>query len=248
MTESPSAAADSFLVGETLRVYARYQTEFVEALNLCPWARRASSEGQVDVQVALQQQLDMAPVLTAISALTADHRTEIGLLLFPRLDVTREQFERWVSQIVTADGLRMDLRSPAFALAAFHPQAKADTSQAERLVPFVRRTPDPTIQLVRISALERVRKGDIGGTHYFDLNAFDMSVPATMIALLGGSQESLRERISNVNLKALERFGMQRASDLLDDIAADRARVHQAYQRLLSHPVPPTRGQGEVCD
>ena len=59
-----------------------------------------------------------------------------------------------------------------FAMAAFHPDAAADLDDPERLIPFLRRTPDPTIQLVRQEALERVRGRHPQGTAFVDPQLF----------------------------------------------------------------------------
>ncbi len=56
-----------------------------------------------------------------------------------------------------------------FAMAEFHPDAPAVLAPAGAFTSFVRRTPDPTLQLVRQSALARVRRGSgNSGSNYFD--------------------------------------------------------------------------------
>jgi hypothetical protein len=50
--------------------------------------------------------------------------------------------------------------APSFFIAAFHPAAPVTFSTPPQLVSFVRRTPDPTLQLVRASALRRVTGED----------------------------------------------------------------------------------------
>jgi hypothetical protein len=118
------------------------------------------------------------------------------LLIFPRIQLSRSAFQRFVSNIIEADAKRHGTRSSPFALAAFHPDASLDLGNADRLVPFLRRSPDPTIQVVRISALERVRGDEIAGTQYVDLRRFRLED-------LPSAERTLRDRIGEHNLQTL---------------------------------------------
>ena len=126
LLRSPVNMDDAALHREAVRLYRRYQSEIVEALTLCPWAERARLEGQVREEVVLASELDAEPVLAAIDVLARDGSVQIGLVLFPRLRVRFETFERFVSQIVTKDAERRELGTAPFALAAFHPDARVD--------------------------------------------------------------------------------------------------------------------------
>lgn len=219
-------------IRETLRLYTRYQTELVEDLNLCPWARRARLNEQVRVQVQLQVDTSETESLEQISLWASRSDVEIGLLIFPRIGLGRREFERFVAGLVRADAARLGLSSPRFALAAFHPDAHADTASAERLVPYWRRTPDPTIQLVLMSALERVRHGDTGGTGYFDLSQIDLHDPKSAASLFAPARESLRERVALANQKTLEDLGASaveaRFTDILEDHRRTRLKLEAA--------------------
>lgn len=83
--------------------------------------------------------------------------------------------------------------------------------------------PDPTIQLVRISALERVRQGSAEGTSFFDPAAFDFSNPPPK------KSASLRERVAGANLRTIERVGVEQAEQILQRIFNDR---DETYRRL----------------
>jgi hypothetical protein len=201
---------------EALRLYRRYQLELVEALNLCPWAERARLDGHVTERVLLQPFDAVRESLQVIDELTPLAHVEIGLIIFAGLRCSRTAFERQVAALIDRDRQRSTLTSPAFACAAFHPDATAITTHAERLVPFLRRSPDPTIQLVRVSALERVRKGFSEGTHFFDPMQFNLKQPPPKREL------PLRERIARANLQTLQRVGLDRAEAILQDIFEDR--------------------------
>jgi hypothetical protein len=214
----PDSAGDRARISEALRIYRRYQLEFVEALNLCPWAERARLDGHVAERVLLEPQDFVAESLRVIDELSPLKEIEIGLIIFAGYRCPRATFERQVAAMIDADAERgrATLSSPAFACAAFHPEATPITSHAERLVPFLRRSPDPTIQLVRVTALERVRKGFSEGTHFFDPMQINLKQPPPKREL------PLRERIAKANLDTIEQIGLVRAEAILSDIFADR--------------------------
>jgi hypothetical protein len=213
---------------EAVRLYRRYQMEIVEACGLCPWAPRARLEGKVRERVLLQRDgRDVSAAVSAIEELVADTDAEIALLIFPRIGLNRTAFERFVAQVQEADARAHPLGGIPFVFAAFHPQAEPDTSDAERLVPFLRRTPDPTIQLLRTAAVDAVRAGAPQGTQFID------------IRLLGEDSVSpppLRERIARANLTTVTRMGVDRMTALLDAIVRDR---EETYRRIEDAPDAP---------
>lgn len=214
---------DSSLEAEAIRLFRRYEEEIVGALKLCPWADRARAENRVKERVLTIRSPEEAAPLEAILNLSKDPEVEIGLLLFPLLEITQPVLERFVSRLVDADAGRRVLGAAPFAMAAFHPDAGADLSSAERLVPFIRRTPDPTIQLVRCESLDKVREGFHEGTQFVDVRA---------LSTLGAPPEStlpLRERIARANLKTVERLGVEEIERRLTAIRKDR---DQTYSRL----------------
>jgi hypothetical protein len=113
-------------------------------------------------------------------------------------------------------------------MATFHPDAEADVASGERFIPFVRRTPDPTIQLVRFELLERARARHPSGTEFVDIRFLD---PRGLSQ--GPAPPSLRERIAEQNLLQAQHFGVERLEALLSDIRDDRNR---SYAKLAGAP------------
>jgi hypothetical protein len=143
---------DSALAAEALRLNARYVEEVVIGWGLCPWAARAWSDGQVTQRVFTGAETDVAPVAAFIDELVAKPDAAIGLAIFPRAACTVGAWERFAEQVRRA--------RREFLAAAFHPDyapPERGALDAARLVPFIRRTPDPTLQLVRASLLESLR-------------------------------------------------------------------------------------------
>ena len=164
---SAAAAAPAALVLEALRVNARYVEEVVIGWGLCPWAARAWNDGQVTQRVFTDAEPDAAPVAAFIDELGAKPDAAIGLAIFPRVACTVGAWERFAERVRRA--------RREFLAAAFHPEyappeyappeyalpangaPEGGAMDPARLVSFIRRTPDPTLQLVRASLLENLR-------------------------------------------------------------------------------------------
>jgi hypothetical protein len=190
-----------------LRINARYLTEFVEAYNVCPFARGARENGAVERRVVTDERV--APSL--IDELALREQVIIGLLIFPRFAGGFEAF----------DALTATLRDPkgAFALAPFHPDAPYGTESPARMMMFFRRAPDPTIQLVRFSALDAVKGARP------DKFLFDWSAAAFAELERRKTTQAPSERIAQDNFDTAH----TRFDDLqvvLADIRADRARSY----------------------
>lgn len=222
---------DARFKAEAARVYGRYATEFIEALRLCPWAERSRAEGHTEERYLTGSEPDDAATLEAIGALAATDSVEVGLVIFPELALERADFERWVSRIREADVARARPGRAPFAIAAFHPDAEPRTDTPYRLVPFIRRAPDPLIQCIRVSILDAMRKGE-HGTNYVDPNGKDLM---EVWKALQNRKPPLHERVAETNLETLTEFGVEHARAMLDEILDDRDRSYAPFG------VPPRR-------
>jgi len=150
------------LRSEALRLNDRYLHEVVVAYNLCPWAERALGAGEVRRQVivdATPAPEGVLPFIDELEDAAAAPAPAIGLVLFPRCGLAQPAFDRFTEAVRRADRARRRAgQPPAFMLAAFHPGGAESFDGAPQLVSFVRRTPDPTIQLVRASLIDRLRE------------------------------------------------------------------------------------------
>ena len=160
---------------EALRLFHRYEEEVVLTYGLCPWAEPSRRNGTMRERVLLQTDESTKPSLAALASLDADESAEVAVLIYPRIGLGFTAFERFVASVRDEDAPMHPLGGIPFAMAAFHPDARADRSTAERLIPFLRRTPDPTIQIVRSAVLERVRSGAPQGTSFVDPATFDIA-------------------------------------------------------------------------
>jgi hypothetical protein len=203
-------------------LHRRYQTEIVEAYRLCPWAERAIADGRVREAVILQDGSGaVEPSLAAIDSWIDDPTADVAFAIYPRLALGRQEFHDFAARLRNADTARHELGAVPFVFAAFHPEADADTADPERLIPFLRRTPDPTLQFLRASALDGIRSGASQGTQFLDIASLDA-------ILSGTAQPPLRERVARANLATAERCGIAALRRHLDDIRRDRDETYRA--------------------
>ena len=209
----------------TLEVYERYAIEVVERYGFCPWARASRESGTVALRVDFSTNPDdfseSRRLLEELSRGPSD--VDIALFIYPLIDLDRLRFEDRVRRFrVLAEGGANKL--DAFAMAAFHPSAQADLSHPDRLVPYVRRSPDPTLQLVRKSALSSI-KNLSAGTAFVDVASLSV---AAFRALAAPPDKPVRERIADHNLSTVVEVGVPAIDAVFDDIAAARERAHEA--------------------
>jgi len=211
---------------EAERLHRRYVVEVVEACGLCPWAERARLQGRTRASVLLHRDdAGLEPAVAQLDQWAAERRVDIGFLVFPRLELGRTEFDGFVARLRAAETQRRPPGEPAVVLAAFHPDADADMDDADRLVPFLRRSPDPCVQAIRMSTLKRVRSGAPEGTQFVDVSRLD----ATMDNDAG---PTLRERIAMANRDTVRRMGIEEFSARVEEIHRDRERTYASLADL----------------
>lgn len=207
----------------TQQAYDRYAIEVVERFGFCPWARAAREAGHVVVDVIFSvNHDDFDESLTRLRALSdGPEHIDIALFVYPLLDLDRLRFDDFVRRLRAACEAHLPPLD-AFAMAAFHPSASVDTSHPDRLVPYVRRSPDPTLQLVRNSALSRI-KGLSLGTLFLDVESLSLE---SLTALTQPAPKAVRERIAEQNLATVSALGPATIDAVLEDIFRQREAGH----------------------
>jgi hypothetical protein len=182
----------------------RYLREFVEALELCPFARKCRETGRLARRV-LRGERPSEATAGAVRELelTSEEQVEVALLIYPEFAGDVRAFEQF------RDEVRRSLR--LFYCVAFHPALPMDLSDANRAVSFLRRSPDPTLQLVRIATLDRVRSARPAGSVYVDASALS---PDELLEL--ETLPSLSEQIAAANLRTLRRHEPAALAALLE--------------------------------
>jgi len=196
---------------EARRILTRYLVEVVERHELCPWARTARERGELAVGIVWG-----TPSFEAwrgeAARLLAAPATRVAMVVAPELEIARDAFAALRDRVAAA--------LPAAGVAEFHPEAALDLATPARLVRFLRRSPDPLLQLVPLALIDAVRAAPAA------------AALARQAAMLGGhasaARPELADRIAAANHATVTRTHAE-ITAALDDIAADR-RV--AYARV----------------
>ena len=133
---------------EVRRLLDRYIQEIVETFDLCPWARAARTGGELAIGILWRAPSIDAWVDTA-SELLARPTTRVARVVAPELGATPGELREIRGEVAK--------RVTIAGVAEFHPDAPLDAATPARLVPYLRRSPDPMLQLVPHAILASVR-------------------------------------------------------------------------------------------
>ncbi len=188
---------------EVRRVLDRYLVEVIEAYNLCPWARGARQNGELVIAV-LWGTPSADEVCAAAATALATPGMRVAMLVIPEMGALSRDLRGFRDEILK--------RTPA-GIADFHPDGQLDLLTPARLVSFLRRSPDPMLQLVPLSILDAVRTP-----------AFvpDLAQQTAMLDGTHPSTEDIGDKIAALNHATVSRDAAAIGA-CLDDIAADRA-------------------------
>jgi hypothetical protein len=130
---------------EVLRLFDRYLVEVVEEFGLCPWARPARLNGELAVGI-LWGEPEMTEWVESAKELLARPGALVAMVIAPELRGPLRPIRE-----------QMTVAVPSAGVADFYPEAPLDLTTPARLVPYLRRSPDPLLQLVPLSLLSSVR-------------------------------------------------------------------------------------------
>ncbi|HSN97465.1 MAG TPA: hypothetical protein VLS89_04170 [Candidatus Nanopelagicales bacterium] len=225
--EFASHPAAARFAAEVARVHRRYAEEVVARYQLCPFLRdTVSGFGRFCVLLDREPQLET----TLSAAREAD--SAVVHLIFPCVRTPAQRFERFaagfgdklrraVDGAPTVQGIVVPPleSSKAPVLASFHPQMAGDPSNVHRLVGFLRRAPDPFVQLVPPGLSE-------GGT-----------------VLAGGGIEPVEDRSEGLFAR-LRGAGVEEIRAIILAIQADRDAAYAPFLAELGLPTEAPRFGG----
>jgi hypothetical protein len=222
-------------LAEVQRVHGRYLREVVEALNVCPFARRSREQGRVHRPVYFSH--EGAPraerVADDLARLVREHEdAEIILLTFPTGSEhpfwATERFEDFLSEL--REAWQGEASRPPWYMVSFHPRFGVhDESRLTRdaLVPLLRRSPDPVIQCVNARTLDRVRREAQEVAHRRMVEHLKATNPE-LVSLFERSVPTDHELSADVAQHNFDHYahgeGRARLEAVLNDIQADRDR------------------------
>jgi hypothetical protein len=191
-------------VADDARAWAQRYVEVVERFDLCPWAAPARARGEVWIGAC-----DEADVTDALTRFDRTPTAMVGLCVLPRFAGDLADLRRLRNELCNSPlGARI-------ALAEFHPDAPLDAASPGRLVPFLRRSPDPMLQAVRHETLSTLRRG---GTTL---------ASADQLALMTGKHvappRDVAEDVADANYARMQRDGLALSAALDELITSRRA-------------------------
>jgi len=210
---------------EVLRINTRYLVEIVEEYDFCPWAKRVRGTPRFRREILWGDSDNVSlheKIGRYVEEIAQTSEVEIALLIFPKLKLSARDFRSLVAVVGKTHAALHPRGELPLAMACFHPSAEADMQTAARLVPFIRRSPDPTIQLVRRETIAKVSNADSasGGSVFAD------NLESFLPLLKTPPKPSLTDRIAQTNLDTVSRVSATHIESILADIAADRDRSY----------------------
>jgi hypothetical protein len=215
------------LTAAALRMNDRYLEEFIEGQAFCPFARGGREAGETQRFVHHAESLSIEPLLELMQVVARDTKKVVSQVIFPRVEVEPAAWIRFVDELTAEGHARMGGGS-VLAFAALHPRLPYKTDNSLALIPLFRRTPDPTIQWVRLDALKSIYEGrgnDVKFVDPADIPRFLREAPPP--------KEPLYDRIADVNARNAEKIGLRaleaQIAAVADDARAEYARILAAH-------------------
>lgn len=193
-------------IRHVVRVHDRYANEVVERFRLCPWAARAKGGGTCVL-------LGDPPADAVVEAIVRGFgegeqqgatTPEVLFVVLPEFSEQRSHLEALQQAVSTAQAVRKN-----YLLAAFHPVGALDSRSAETVVPFLRRSPFPTLQVVPSHVLDVLTGPD--RTH----------LEPWMLATAAPPPACPRQQVQQQNFKTVQSSAAE-ISAAVDAILADR--------------------------
>lgn len=204
-----------------------YLQRFIEGHNLCPYAREGRRRGETHRHVHFQTTTDIEQLLVLFEHCVADPTCVVMQVIFPDLQVDAAA---WIAFCHRATKLcHLRLGGPdVMANAALHPCLPYHQATPYALIPLFRRAPDPTIQWVRLTHLEKLYEGRAKGSTFID--------PAQIVDFLQAKvSKSLYDRVAETNQQTALEMGVENLEQQLHALYVDT----QQHYRRIGRSVPP---------
>lgn len=224
------------LEAAALEANDRYLETFLEPNSFCPFSRGGRKRGQTLRLVYHADTADLAPFFERMVAAARDPSKVVIQVIVPMIEVPAAAWSRFCHDVTAVGNERLGHGEDVFAVAPLHPELSYSDANPFALIPLFRRTPDPTIQWVRLDALEQLYDGRSGDTVYADLDDLD--------GFLARPRRSpLFDRIAETNMRMARRLGIREVERTLRELW--RAAQDRYAQVLLSDTPPvPTASVG----
>lgn len=219
----------------------RYLETFLEPHSFCPFSRGGRGRAQTLRFVHYAASGDLTPFFDRMADAARDPSRVVVQVIAPMIEVSPAAWSDFCHELTAAGNERLregpGRGSELFAVAPLHPELRYSTDNPYSLIPLFRRTPDPTIQWVRLDALESLYRGRTGDTVYADPDRLD-------VVLGEPRSRPLFDRIAETNQKMAQRLGIPAVERSLRALSlAAQAR----YATILLGDAPPAARPRVSC-
>jgi len=222
------------LQAAALQANDRYVSSFLEEHSICPFARGGRALGAATRFVHFVETTDAEPFVELMARAASNPAWGVIQVILPMVTVAPEVWARFCYAVTAAANARLS-SAETYAVAPLHPDLAFSLTNPFTLIPLFRRAPDPTIQWVRLDALEQI---------YAGRSAVDVFVaPEDIAAFLSNPRRTpLFDRIAETNRKMALRLGIDNVVRTLDTLRRDARTAYTSI--LLDDPEPETNEAG----
>lgn len=200
----------------------RYVQEFVEEYGFCPFAKRGRRLGQIHRYVHFAHAESVTELTTLMHRITSDPSQVVVQVVLPLIEIGPREWHRFVTKV--SEFANFDLpRDDRMGTAALHLTLTYTDANPFSMLTLFRRSPNPTIQWVRLHGVRKLYEGRSGGTRVMTLA--DMDTP-----LAKPPMTPLYDRIAITNARMARRMRLETIEAMLAEYADDATR---SYQRIL---------------
>jgi hypothetical protein len=202
----------------------RYIVEFLEEHAFCPFSRGGRAQGQTVRYVHYASDTSIAPLVEYMAAAAKNPKWMVVQVILPMIEVDPEEWIQFCNHLTAVANASLDAGGDVYAAAAMHPALRFQRSSPGALIPLFRRSPDPTIQWVRLDDLEALYAGRSGKTKVVDLDDPQWLLEAE-------EQEPLYERIAEANMKMVDQLGQSEVEEALAEFTSS---LKKRYRDILA--------------
>ena len=218
-----SESVKEAIKAEAAKANDRYLREFLEDHSFCPFARAGRLDGSSARRIIYFDDPDPEALIELMVEVAQDKKRAVTQVIFPLIQVAPHEWREFCLALTDHGHARLG-GSKELAVAPLHPQLPYTEESPSTLVTLFRRSPDPTIQWVRLDALAEIYKGRSGERRFVP--------PEEIAAYLSQPHEekNLYDRIAETNRQMAERLGLPKVEAMLSEYHQD---AQAAYARII---------------
>ncbi|MCP4444478.1 MAG: Rieske 2Fe-2S domain-containing protein [Myxococcales bacterium] len=201
----------------------RYLVDQIEEHSFCPYSRGGRAQEQTERYVHYYSESDVRPLIEFMAKAASDPGLVVVQVILPMIETDPEEWIDFCHKVTDLGNEYLGAGTETFAVAPLHPALAYKDTTPFALIPLFRRSPDPTIQWVRLDGLTALYAGRERDTKYVD--------PSDIMAFMEEKhQQPLFDRIAETNLLMANRLGIPRVEEALSNISVA---AQKRYMNIL---------------